>query len=277
MAAEGCPILSTEDWEESSLSTTRLSKLSVFHNKEDDESFVLKKANTSRSTKLLWNEFRILQYLANQGIPTIVRPLGMVIHSGELALQLPYIYAGTLRKYCLSTEFLLENDIKELFLKIVDTVAFLHRLDIVHRDLKPENILYCPNTKKITLIDFGLAQECERVMFNRVCGSKHYLAPELIARKPFICLKKVDIWALGILLYFLTYKRKPFVSRKKDKAEVFEKIQFGKLVFGKGVRVKQLGPVSSTLKSLLKLILQKNPEERISLVNIINHSWFKKN
>jgi serine/threonine protein kinase len=293
MSANECEIGNLEDGEEGKqeklqvLTKTRFSTLYICDDRQcaDDDSnggFILKRVNSSKSEQMLKNEFLLLQYLAHQGNSSIIQPIRMTTYDNKLALQLPYIRAETLKKHVQSGDFLSENLIKLIFLHLADTLGFLHRLGIVHRDIKPENVLYSPETQKIKLIDFGLAQQYKkREPVNKVCGSLHYIAPELIAQKPFACLKKVDIWALGVLLYFLVYKDRPFTAdcsgkKKKRNAQVFRKIQNEKLVHKSERREKATKrPVSENLKEIIDLILEKDPDKRISITDIIDHPLFK--
>ena len=90
----------------------------------------------------------------------------------------------------------------------------LHSYGISHRDIKPENILVNDHGD-IKIIDFGFAtsQELEEVV---VAGTPQYMAPELVLRKnydPF----KADVWALGIMLYWVTLGYYPQEADNKKK------------------------------------------------------------
>lgn len=283
------PKIETNHLNSTLIASTDFSSLYLFTNTKEKEEipFILKCAKTDISRQYLINEFQILRYLSFQLNRSIIRPIGIVEYNQQIALKLPYINAPTLKKYIQTNKFLSEEDIKLIFLKIVTTVNFLHNLNITHRDLKPENILYNPTTKEIILIDFGLAKQLEdegegeegaqrRQKNHRICGSLHYMAPELIQKQPHLSLKCVDIWMLGVLLYEMTFKRKPFESTKADKAEVYKKITDSKLIFKELMRKNQLGEISLDLKKLLNSLLEKNPKKRISYFEIIEHPWFKK-
>ena len=92
-------------------------------------------------------------------------------------------------------------------------LEYLHSLDIVHRDVKAENFLFSGTgsiyTTPLKLIDFGMAvKRCgSEHMLHELCGSPHYLAPELIGQQYD---SMVDLWALGVLLFLLLYGRYPY-------------------------------------------------------------------
>lgn len=73
---------------------------------------------------------------------------------------------------------------------------------IKHRDIKPDNILITDDFT-IILIDFGFAKEMRSSYVNETdVGSEAYKAPEY-KNKNMKITYKIDIWALGLILYFL--------------------------------------------------------------------------
>ncbi|KAG0283386.1 hypothetical protein BGZ96_012239 [Linnemannia gamsii] len=121
---------------------------------------------------------------------------------------------------------LTEPEILKIFSNVCEAVAYLHYCDppILHRDIKVENILLSNNDYK--LCDFGSAttnilrgdniprnvkdiQLLEEEINNHT--TLQYRAPEMLdlyMRKGID--EKIDIWALGVLLYKLCYYTTPF-------------------------------------------------------------------
>ena len=92
---------------------------------------------------------------------------------------------------------------------------YLHSQGITHRDLKPENILInkLEGGGEILLIgDFGGSKSdiYKIKITNTLSGltTPAYMAPEMIAQKPSTA--KVDMWALGVILFQLFTGKLPF-------------------------------------------------------------------
>lgn len=107
---------------------------------------------------------------------------------------------------------------------LVDAIHYLHQNNITHRDLKPENILYyCPGeNSRIILTDFGFASYriSDAKMLSTYCGTMNYLSPEIISGENYT--NKVDIWSLGVIIYFMLGGYLPFTCN--DVGKLQEKI-----------------------------------------------------
>lgn len=90
-------------------------------------------------------------------------------------------------------------------------MAHLHREGVAHRDLKPDNILIASthdsSAPTLKLIDFGYATR-EQVS-SLQCGTPNFMSPELLAKREYNP-KKSDVWALGVLFFYLSEGRYPF-------------------------------------------------------------------
>jgi eukaryotic-like serine/threonine-protein kinase len=88
-------------------------------------------------------------------------------------------------------------------------LAAAHAHGIVHRDIKPANVMLTPTGVKV--LDFGIATAAgaaDTTPDGIVVGTPAYLAPEQLHRAP--ATPAVDIYALGVLLYYSLAGRLPY-------------------------------------------------------------------
>ncbi|CAK0873259.1 unnamed protein product [Prorocentrum cordatum] len=138
---------------------------------------------------------------------------------------------------------------------------------VVYRSLKPEDILldadgYCK------LIDFGFAKELpEGDKTFTLCGTPEYLAPEVILNQGHG--RAADWYSLGVLAYEMTVGKPPFQG--KDANEVYQNILTG--------RIKFPATADTGMKSLVKGLLQSNPETRAGgrggAEGVRSAAWFR--
>ena len=89
---------------------------------------------------------------------------------------------------------------------------------VVHRDLKPENILLSDKTVNahILIADFGLGRflKSQGQKMETVCGTHHYLAPELVRcdRGEISSYdRSVDVWGIGLIAFIMLFGFNPFL------------------------------------------------------------------
>ena len=89
------------------------------------------------------------------------------------------------------------------------------------------------------------------------------MAPEMLFKAEYDY--RVDVWALGILLYEMLHGFAPF--KGKNAADVQEAMLRGNYEFG--------SHLSEQVKSLISSILQFQADKRPSFNEIMHHSWVK--
>ncbi len=107
---------------------------------------------------------------------------------------------------------------------VAEAMHVAHKLGLVHRDLKPPNILL-DKSGQPHVADFGLAvdEKSQREMAGEVAGSPQYMSPEQLRGETQYLDGRTDIWSLGVILYELLTKRRPFTGR--DLLELKEEIR----------------------------------------------------
>ena len=162
--------------------------------------------------------------------------------------------------------------IKKYLYQTIQAIKELHKKKIIHRDIKPENILI-DNKDNALLSDFGIATHCkEGEKRNTYCGTDEYLAPEVIRGEPYD--EKIDIWAIGILIYECIsplgktpFNKIDFLKRTDDNKEYIIKNE-------KDLKINYDKNFDPLAKNLIEKILKINPKERLSINNILNHIFF---
>merc|ERR1719223_603331 len=103
------------------------------------------------------------------------------------------------------------------------------------------------------MIDFGMATKVEEgQLLNELCGSPHYLAPELIGQSYDY---RADVWSFGILLYLLVYGHYPYDA--KHPREIMVKILTEPIRWQTKVKLGKNG------LDLLKKVLENDPKKRL--------------
>ena len=205
--------------------------------------------------------------------PNIVRLLDHLENNDYIYIVMEYIEGGTLGDYFKKKKFnFSERQATNIMSQIASGVKYLQSYGIVHRDLKPDNIMITQQNDfgVIKIMDFGLSKIIspnEQLLDGY--GTLSYVAPEVLLRTPYN--KEVDIWSMGIILFYMLSGKLPFRGRKEQ--EVAEKIVYEELEF----EVDDWEMRSLSVQDLIKKCLEKSREKRITIDEFINHPWFKKN
>ncbi|OMJ92467.1 hypothetical protein SteCoe_4809 [Stentor coeruleus] len=167
------------------------------------------------------------------------------------------------------TSEITEYQLRKIFRDIVCGLEYLHSLKIIHRDLKPQNILLCDNWV-VKIGDFGQAQEFgDDDMQTSTVGTYFFFPPESCnPENSSFSGRAADVWALGITLYALVYRCLPFWAQSL--AGIFEVIQQQVIQF------PQSHLVDEDLRDIMVRILDKNPQTRIKMHELIQHPWLLK-
>ena len=210
-------------------------------------------------------------YLSNLIHNNIIKIYGSFAYKNYLYNIMPYCEGGELTQLINSNNYLSEKRIKEIFIQIVEGVEFIHNNNVIHRDLKPNNILFLDKEKtKVVIIDFGLSGFSNGLIKEVIkAGTFKFLSPEILCRENFSSSSKIDIWALGVILYLMNFKKYPFEGNNEK--EIFDKIENEDIKFPKEIKIKK------SLVNLFKGMFEKNPKRRIDINDKLFDLWFKDN
>jgi tRNA A-37 threonylcarbamoyl transferase component Bud32 len=196
-----------------------------------------------------------------------------------LYFVMEYFKGGDLSKYMKKIKSNpKEKSLERIGAKIIKIIAqgveYLNQFGIVHRDLKPENIVFGTedDIKSIKIIDLGVAitlpfgkQSSDPI------GTLAYISPEMFSRAPYSY--KVDVWSIGVLLYWLTSGGAlPFDDDKNDEHMMGKKVVYMHQEYPE----KYFGDKSKSLINLIDKALEKNPEKRINIHDFLAEEWLNK-
>jgi len=216
------------------------------------------------------NEIAVLKRISS-GNPNVVTLHDYFETSHNLYLCFDLCTGGELFDRICAKGNYYEADAADLVRTIFEAVAYIHSGGIVHRDLKPENLLFRTPAEDadIMIADFGLSRimdEDKLSLLTEVCGTPGYMAPEIFLKTGHS--KPVDVWALGVVTYFLLAGYTPF-DRDTPKAEM-EAIIAGDYRFEPA---EYWGNVSDTARDFVTACLTIDPDQRPTAKEALQHKW----
>ena len=221
----------------------------------------MKIVNKVRST--LSKEIEILRKISH---PNIVNIYEIFEDRKKYYIITEFCEGGELFEQITKKGFYNELEAAKIIKQILQAVNYLHQLNIVHRDIKPENIMLLSHNLDLKLIDFGTALEVPKgKRLKKFIGTSYYIAPEVIMEDYD---SKCDIWSCGIILYILLCGFPPFNGHSNK--QIYNNIRFQKLYFSQD----EWKGISKEAIELIKNMLNKNPENRFSAEDCLNHKWF---
>ncbi|XP_015114432.1 peripheral plasma membrane protein CASK isoform X2 [Diachasma alloeum] len=178
--------------------------------------------------------------------------------------------------------------------QILEALRYCHENDIIHRDIKPQCALLAgkENSAPVKLRGFGVAMQLPAPQNNGVetytteyrqylspkgqlylkadsegrVGAPHFMAPEVVQLRRYG--KSGDVWAAGVLLHILLTGTMPFIGSGDRLRLSIEKgfVQTDTPTWDN---------ISGPAKDLIERMLVKNPNNRITIQEVLNHKWLR--
>jgi len=226
---------------------------------------IIDKAKCQGKEHMIESEIAILTAIQH---PNIIQLEEVFDFPGEKYLVMEYVAGGDLFDAIAADMKYTEPVARDMIKDLANALQYLHDRMICHRDIKPENLLVIDHrsTKSLKLADFGLAVAVREPLFT-VCGTPTYVAPEILAETGYGV--KVDVWAVGVILYILLCGYPPFSSRTNNQEELFDQILSGLFEFNS----PDWDEVSYPAKELISWSLVVDPLQRYSAKEILQHPW----
>ena len=142
--------------------------------------------------------------------------------SHEVSFVMGLATGGSLNRFLAAHAGLSEADRARIVLKMLRAVRYCHEEHVVHRDIKLDNFVFSSEAADAEplLIDFGMAAAAgPSELLSNGCSTLRFMAPEMFPQWHMHVLKtgdevlydhKVDVWALGLVVYQMLTGRMPF-------------------------------------------------------------------
>ncbi|NP_001086095.1 MGC82022 protein [Xenopus laevis] len=250
------------------LGTGAFSEVVLAEEKETGKLFAVKcipKKALKGKESSIENEIAVLRKIKHENIVALEDIYESPSH---LYLVMQLVSGGELFDRIVEKGFYTEKDASTLIRQVLDAVSYLHRLGIVHRDLKPENLLYFSQVEesKIMISDFGLSKmEGKGDVMSTACGTPGYVAPEVLAQKPYS--KAVDCWSIGVIAYILLCGYPPFYD--ENDSRLFEQILKADYEFDS----PYWDDISESAKDFIQNLMEKDPNKRYTCEQALRHPW----
>ncbi|SPP89005.1 calcium/calmodulin-dependent protein kinase type 1 isoform X1 [Drosophila guanche] len=203
--------------------------------------------------------------------PNIVQLLETYEDKSKVYLVMELVTGGELFDRIVEKGSYTEKDASHLIRQILEAVDYMHEQGVVHRDLKPENLLYYSpeDDSKIMISDFGLSKMEDSGIMATACGTPGYVAPEVLAQKPYG--KAVDVWSIGVISYILLCGYPPFYD--ENDANLFAQILKGDFEFDS----PYWDEISESAKQFIKNLMCVTVEKRFTCKQALGHPWISGN
>jgi serine/threonine protein kinase len=213
--------------------------------------------------KLIQHEASIMQGLSH---PHVVKLRKLLQDSRNIYLIMELVDGGELFDLIIQSKVFDESTARKYFQQLISAIFYCHSQKVAHRDLKAENLLL-DKFGNLKVCDFGFSfRHSEDDDSGRVyeCGTLHYMSPEMLSHHDEIDVFQQDLWAAGVILYFMLAGKLPFDGR--DDEETVHLIQ--------SCCCDWSGIPTSAI-DFMRGILRRDSLERMTLEQTVEHPWFQ--
>lgn len=216
-----------------------------------------------------------LETLRQLNHPNIVKFLGEEtdLTTGCIRIYMDLVSGGSIRSLLLTYGKFDEEQAASYTKQVLSGLVYLHSKNIVHRDLKGDNLLVEPSGV-LKLADFGTAGMVSAGNKKQeINGTAFFMSPEVLTNESRIT-EKADIWSLGCCVIEMMVGKPPLAHLQGQYAVMMM------IAESTGELIKEYMPAESIkwsgeLIDFLKQCLRRDPKERPSAAELLNHPWIQ--
>mmetsp|Transcript_9902 Transcript_9902/g.11288 ORF Transcript_9902/g.11288 Transcript_9902/m.11288 type:complete len:878 (-) Transcript_9902:60-2693(-) len=190
----------------------------------------------------------------------------------RIVIEMELLDGKDLFEYISSKGVLVEEEAGFIVRDILVGLLNMKQIGIAHRDIKPANIFMTNESKygtSVKLGDFGMSTlvGLDGLVRGR-CGSPGYVAPEILMAKAGQGYgNQVDIFSAGVTLYVMLCGYEPLYG--ENEKELIEANKNAEIDYPSS----EWGRISPEARDLVKRMLKRNPIERITAKEALQHDW----
>ncbi|XP_028798257.1 CBL-interacting protein kinase 32-like [Neltuma alba] len=200
--------------------------------------------------------------------PHVVRLYEVMGSKTKIYIVLEFVTGGELFDKIVNHGRMKESEARRYFQQLINAVDYCHSRGVYHRDLKPENLLL-DVSGNLKVSDFGLSALSQQVkddgLLHTTCGTPNYVAPEVLNDRGYDGAT-ADLWSCGVILFVLLAGYLPF--DEPNLVNLYKKISAAEFTCPPWL--------SFSARKLIARILDPNPATRITVSEILEDEWFKK-
>ncbi|KAM6912937.1 serine/threonine-protein kinase PAK 6 [Xenentodon cancila] len=211
--------------------------------------------------ELLFNEVVIMRDYQHRNV---VEMFKSALVEEELWVIMEYLQGGALTNIVSETR-LSEEQIATVCEAVLQALAYLHSQGVIHRDIKSDSILLTLDGR-VKLSDFGFCAQISKDIPKRksLVGTPYWMAPEVISKSPYGT--EVDVWSMGIMVVEMVDGEPPYFSETPVAA-------MKRLRDEPAPTVRNVSQISPVLKDFLDRMLTRDPLERASATDLLEHPF----
>ncbi|XP_022106885.1 serine/threonine-protein kinase 3-like isoform X2 [Acanthaster planci] len=234
--------------------------------KESGQVLAIKQVPVDTDLQEIIKEISIMQQCDS---PYVVKYYGSYFKNTDLWIVMEYCGAGSVSDIMRRrSKTLTEDEVATILQSTLKGLEYLHFMRKIHRDIKAGNILL-NNEGFAKLADFGVAGQLTDTMAKRntVIGTPFWMAPEVIQEIGYDC--KADIWSLGITALEMCEGKPPY-------ADIHPMRAIFMIPTKPPPTFRNPEGWSPELIDFTSKCLVKNPEERATATDLLQHPFIKK-